>query len=67
MSLDILETKCCSNCRYFQPYVYEFDDADDHFNAEYGECRRFPPKVVSSGENGFPVLESVMWCGEFDF
>lgn len=59
-----LPEKCCQKCIYFRPYVYEFDD--NQMVSDYGECRRFPPKLVMSDERGFPVVEVESWCGEFD-
>ena len=61
-------TKSCKNCRFFCPYVYEYDtdEPSDLAVSDYGECRRFPPKLVAAEENGFPVVEENMWCGEFD-
>lgn len=64
--------KCCKNCRYFCPYVYEFDidqslpDAEDQLVSDYGECRRYPPKTVGPQETAFPVVNENAWCGEFD-
>ena len=60
--------RTCKNCRHFCAYVYEFDDdpSEDLLVSDYGECRRFPPKLVASEEQGFPVVEEHMWCGEFD-
>lgn len=61
--------KRCKNCKYFCPYVYEFDndDSSDLMLSDFGECRRFPPKLVPSEDSGFPVVEENAWCGEFDF
>jgi hypothetical protein len=61
--------KSCKNCRHFCPYVYEFDTdtPSEQLVSDYGECRRFPPKLVPAEDNGFPVVEETSWCGEFDF
>lgn len=60
--------KCCKNCRHFAPYVYslEMDVNEDTMDSDYGECRRFPPKLVSAEESGFPIVQELQWCGEFD-
>ena len=61
--------KHCKNCRHYCAYVYEFDHIEnsDSLVSDYGECRRFPPKLVAAEESGFPVVEENLWCGEFDF
>ncbi len=60
--------KKCKNCRHFCAYVYEYDDnGTDHMISDFGECRRFPPKIVPAEDSGFPVVEDTSWCGEFDF
>lgn len=61
--------KRCKSCRYFCPYVYDFgeDEPNGGMVSDYGECRRFPPKLVADEESGFPVVEENAWCGEFDF
>jgi hypothetical protein len=69
--MDVLEKfdpKSCYNCRYYMPEYYNLDlDNDaDQFEADYGECRRFPPKLVAPEETGFPIVENTSWCGEFD-
>ena len=60
--------KHCKNCRHFCAYIYEYDTDEpyDQLASDYGECRRFPPKLVPAEESGFPVVEETMWCGEFD-
>jgi len=60
--------KCCKNCRHFCAYIYEIDndEPEDILVSDYGECRRFPPKIVHPEERGFPVVEETSWCGEFD-
>ena len=62
------DAKKCKNCRHFCPYIYEFDhnDINDQLVSDYGECRRFPPKLVGPEESGFPIVEENLWCGEFD-
>lgn len=67
-SSDPRKEKKCKNCRHFCPYIYEYDhDAPyDQLSSDYGECRRFPPKVMPPEDSGFPVVEDDMWCGEFD-
>jgi hypothetical protein len=68
---DTKPTRNCKNCRYFCAYIYELDSdyPPTHINADWGECRRFPPKTnsVSLENNSFPIVEKDMWCGEFDF
>lgn len=61
-------TKNCKSCRFFCPYVYEYeeDEPRDWIPSDYGECRRFPPKIVPDEESGFPVVNETSWCGEFD-
>ena len=61
--------KRCKNCKHYCAYTYEFDnnELDDNMVSDYGECRRFPPKVAPPEESGYPIVEEYMWCGEFDF
>ncbi len=60
--------KSCKNCRFFCPYLYDLDvDHDnDQLESDFGECRRYPPKVAPPEESGFPIVEDTCWCGEFD-
>lgn len=53
----------CQNCQYYKEYVYQYGDSEN--SAGYGECRRFPPRKVPTDENGFPLVEEDVWCGEF--
>lgn len=50
----------CTSCEHF------ISDPDD---AEFGECRRFPPVYVKdeSGETtvAFPIVHESAFCGEF--
>lgn len=55
--------ECCKQCRFFVPYIYEFDS--HNIPSDFGECRRFPPERVPAEEVGFPVVEDTSWCGEF--
>lgn len=69
--MDLLEEfdlKSCINCRHYRPYFYDLnvDNDADQLEADYGECRRFPPKLVAPEESGFPIVENSSWCGEFD-
>lgn len=56
--------EACGNCRFYVPLTYDFDDGDVSTN--YGECRRFPPKIVPAEEQRFPLVDDELWCGEFD-
>jgi hypothetical protein len=60
--------KCCKRCRFFSAYLYDLDmDIDsDHLVSDYGECRRYPPKVISEDACVFPIVQDSEWCGEFD-
>jgi hypothetical protein len=62
-------TKSCKKCRHFCPFIYELSDGDPNsvMESDYGECRRFPPKIVDQDESCFPVIHEEAWCGEFDF
>lgn len=52
--------KCCKNCEHFVPSMY-----NDNSEADYGECRRFPPKRITETESKFPVVIDDHWCGEY--
>lgn len=51
----------CENCKFFKKYEY---------SETWGECHRFPPKIVSlqqgSGTTLFPEVGKQTWCGEFN-
>ena len=61
--------KRCKNCKHFAAYLYEFDvnESENRLVSDYGECRRFPPKMFTEEESGFVIIEENQWCGEFDF
>lgn len=50
--------RSCKKCRFFSPYLYNLDmDSDsDLLESDHGECRRFPPKVVSEDSCVFPIV-----------
>ncbi len=50
----------CRNCEYYRPKIYT-----DSSEADYGECRRFPPTRIAQNESAFPIVIDDCWCGEY--
>lgn len=45
----------CEDCKYFFPTN----------NGKTGQCRRYPPTLNSDEFGEFPIVYSIVWCGEF--
>ena len=66
MNKSISSVGSCSDCLFF------FGNPGDLNKT--GQCRRFPPKMLSISQPGYqvqviPVFSAVqhdLWCGEFD-
>jgi len=52
----------CKTCRFYRRHEYENLDVI----ADYGQCRRFPPKRVAANMSVFPIVIDDCWCGEWD-
>jgi len=57
---DRLMSKSCKKCRHFHQFT----------NYESGHCRRYPPVVLDTKEEGlestvWPVVNEEHWCGEY--
>lgn len=55
----------CMSCWFYQPYTEEGEPV------EFGECRRYPPVVVTGRQSGlmyptrWPRVTLDAWCGEW--
>lgn len=55
----LVTTRECRNCDYWFPY--------DHLDATYGQCRRYPPRVLANNkQTGGADTTHDFWCGEFE-
>jgi len=52
---------CCKNCKFFVTHEYENLDVI----ADYGECRRYPPRRLSETTSAFPLVIDDCVCGEW--
>ncbi len=55
------EEKRCLNCRFFNPDSYQ--NLNIYF--DHGQCRRYPPRRISSTESDFPIVIDDNLCGEW--
>ncbi len=55
----------CLSCKHFNSESSE----GRPMRPDYGECRRYPPKIGTDGDGDnfyyWPVLPPDEWCGEF--
>lgn len=58
----------CSSCRFAELLVVDGCDHEDG-PVPAVECRRFPPQVTCSAEDGglqsWPTVQESDWCGEW--
>lgn len=51
-------------------FCLHFETRDDTPESAYGECRRHPPVVISTGDGGgltlFPSVSGLDYCGEYE-
>lgn len=59
--MDKEEEPGCHNCKFYKRHVYSIikDVAD------YGHCRRYPPRRLSEEESAFPMVTDDTHCGEW--
>jgi hypothetical protein len=51
----------CKSCRFYEKHQYENLDVI----ADYGQCRRYPPRRVAENMSVFPIVIDDCWCGEY--